>query len=173
MTMKASLTILLFALLVIVMVYVSLTIINQRSVSHVSFDHVVFNDYCYPFAQIATFEHFPDSQKIDTQFVINNDDEYQTLLQYRKAQDQACAQISLPTIDFSKNTLLGQYTSGNCGTTDFKRFLYRHNKQKTYIFLVERVDTIRKCSGPAGKSMNWIVTPKIPDDYEVLFRYDT
>jgi hypothetical protein len=145
---------------------------GSSTASNVPFNLVSFDSYCYPFTLTEEeFQSFPNQQKISPTFVINDNQQYQQLLQYRRYASQACSQVPLPTIDFSKYTLLGQFTSGDCGTTDFTRTLFRNDALKSYAFTVSPVNSVFTCSsGPPGASMNWIITPKIPSDYQVFFK---
>jgi hypothetical protein len=85
--------------------------------------------------------------------------------------DQACLTINLPPIDFSQKTILGQFTSGTCGTTGFKKEVFRDDKTKTITYFVTAINTIADCMGPGGQSMNLIAVPKVPTDYKVNFSY--
>lgn len=69
-------------------------------------------------------------------------------------------------IDFSNYTLLGLTASGTCNAI-FKRDVSRNNATKKVIYSIE----VMEC-GTCKKlklSYNWVLVPKIPNDYEVLF----
>lgn len=69
-------------------------------------------------------------------------------------------------IDFSKYTLLGKYARGNCRVT-FERNVSRNDSQKKVYYDIE----VHQCGNCEinCESMNWVLIPKIPNDYEVIF----
>lgn len=99
--------------------------------------------------------------------VINNQEDYQKLNVYKSA---GCTQ-SLPTVDFIKSTVLGNYSSGDCSSYDFKRSYIRDDASKTIIYSVNPKNHfyITACSGPGKRSMNLVEVPKIPSDYKIQF----
>lgn len=88
--------------------------------------------------------------------------------------EQECLKKDLPPIDFTHKTLLGQFTQGDCGTTGFKREVFRDDKAKTITYFVSAINTIADCmKSSGGQSLNLIAIPKIPADYKVIFSYKT
>lgn len=86
--------------------------------------------------------------------------------------EQQCLKMDLPPVDFTKKTLLGQFTLGSCGTTGFKREVFRDDKAKTITYFVSAINTIAACLKSSGdQSLNLIAIPKVPSDYKVIFSY--
>ena len=70
-------------------------------------------------------------------------------------------------INFSKYTLLSQETTGSGCETHFIKNLKKDDQNKKIIYTVT-VEEIGSCE-PLEFSKNWIITPKIPDNYIVEF----
>ncbi len=70
------------------------------------------------------------------------------------------------TIDFNQYTLLGKYARGSCKVT-FERDVTKEDTQKKYFYKIK----IHQCGTckTNRESMNWVLVPKIPDDYNVSF----
>ena len=69
-------------------------------------------------------------------------------------------------IDFSEYTLLGQYASGGCWVV-FDRNVTKNKERQTYIYTI----TVIECGDcySMDSSMNWVLIPKIEDDFSVEF----
>lgn len=69
-------------------------------------------------------------------------------------------------IDFNQYTLLGKHASGGCQVV-FERNVTKDDVQKKYFYRIK----VHQC-GTCKKymeSMNWVLVPRIPDDYTVSF----
>lgn len=100
-------------------------------------------------------------------FIINSQSEYEDLLKY-KSFDSQCENFVLPSIDFSNKTLLGKYASGGGCKVEFLKKVYKDEKNKKIIFIIDIVE-----EGPCDMlefNNNWILIPKIPSDYSVDFQ---
>jgi hypothetical protein len=77
--------------------------------------------------------------------------------------------ITFQEIDFFRYTLLGRYTSGGCHV-NFDRNISRDvaRKQLFYEIKVQQCGTCET----HNESMNWVLVPKISDDYKVLFNVE-
>lgn len=76
---------------------------------------------------------------------------------------------SFQNIDFSQYTLLGKRASGQCHV-HFERDVSVNVEQKQVLYIIR----IRQC-GTCKKFlelMNWVLIPKIPDDYNVTFKVE-
>lgn len=73
------------------------------------------------------------------------------------------------TIDFNQYTLLGKYTRENCKAT-FERDVRKNDAQKEYFYKI-KVHQCGTCE-TNWESMNWVLVPKIPEDYSVSFIVD-
>lgn len=102
----------------------------------------------------------------DSEFIINSDQEYQALLDY-KSPSPRCEDFQLPSIDFSQYTLLGKYAQGSGCSIDFVRKIYKDNSNNKIIYSI-KVDEKGLCK-KLGMSMNWVLIPKVPSDYTVEF----
>lgn len=112
------------------------------------------------------FQRNSNLPRINQDLVINTQEDYQKLTQYRiKGCD-----MPLPEVDFSKSTVLGKYATGSCAAYDFKRRYGRDDSNKTAYYSVTPLDRfLLSCSGPGYHSMNLIEVPKIPTDYKIIF----
>jgi len=70
------------------------------------------------------------------------------------------------TVDFSQYTLLGKYARGNCKAI-FERNATKNEMQKKIFYKVK----VYQCGSCEinWESMNWVLVPKIPADYNVSF----
>lgn len=73
------------------------------------------------------------------------------------------------TIDFNQYTLLGKYARENCKVT-FDRNITKNDAQKKYLYNIK----VHQCGTCEinWESMNWVLVPKIPDDYTVSFNLE-
>src|SRR3989344_1560873 len=149
---------------------------------------------CFPFRLYANVPIYRQQQgelSLPQELIINSQTEYDQLLQFRRYTstpqdcsiktgvnkdvcllDQKCMQISLPTVDFSTNTVLGNYSSGSCAAYGFERVYLRDDSTKTITYTVKPKTRWISCSGPGKHSLNLIAVPKIPSDYSVVFKPD-
>jgi hypothetical protein len=94
----------------------------------------------------------------NNQFVILTDSVY---------QEAFSGATSLPTIDFSMYSLLGQYGAGACNIS-FQKDVQANNATQTYHYKL----TIYECQTFTKKlciSYNWILVPKLPQGWNVTF----
>jgi hypothetical protein len=73
------------------------------------------------------------------------------------------------SIDFNKYTLLGKYASEGCEVT-FQRNVTKNDSEKKYYYKI----IVHQCGLclTNWESMNWVLVPKIPDDYSVEFEVE-
>ncbi len=100
------------------------------------------------------------------EYVINSGEEYQELLNH-KASVPECADFQLPSIDFSRYTLLGKYAYGGGCSVSFERKVYKDDVNKRIIFSIKVIEK-GPCEMIIGK-MNWVLVQKIPPNYSVIF----
>lgn len=76
---------------------------------------------------------------------------------------------SYGNIDFSQYTLLGKYANEACNVT-FERDVSIDVAQKKYFYNI----TVLQCGKckTNWESMNWVLVPKIPEDYTVEFNVE-
>ena len=103
------------------------------------------------------------------EFVINSEEEYLELLEYRSLNPR-CENFELLEIDFTKNTLLGKYAEGVGCSIDFEREVKRNETGKKIIYSIEVVE--EGLCEMLGSSMNWILIPKVSSDYSVEFEVE-
>lgn len=72
-------------------------------------------------------------------------------------------------IDFKQYTLLGKYARENCKAT-FERNVSKDDSQKK-IFYNLKIKQCGKCE-TNWESMNWVLVPKIPENYNVIFNIE-
>lgn len=129
---------------------------------------VQFTDMDEALLECISFMHIKQgvSDRNSIEFIINNEKDYQALLQYRSPADY-CDDFRLPAIDFSQFTLLGKYADGGGCSIDFVRKIYRDDTNKEVIYSITVVEE-GMCK-MMGVSMNWALVPKISPDYTVRF----
>ena len=99
------------------------------------------------------------------EFVINTQEEY-SALQY-DIPDGFCKDFVPPQIDFTQKTLLGRSAGGSGCTIEFKKEVLKDAENKKIIFSIK---VIEQGSCEVGRmSMNWVLIPKVPQDYAVKF----
>ena len=98
----------------------------------------------------------------DQEYVINDYESYINLI----TDTVYCDSSSLPDIDFSQNTLLGQYATGGC-EVKFIREVTNNSADNEYFYEI----TVRDCGAceRLRYSMNWVIVPKLPENYNVRF----
>lgn len=163
----------------------------SRNFEKVAFEEVSIDDYCFPFkfyVGVPEYERKAGKQYIDEELVIQNDAEYNKLLEFRRRTnenceniqsetyknqcyfDKSCEQKPLPAVDFSSKTLLGKYTHGSCAATEFEKSLSQDTESKTYLYSIKTKERfLAHCSGSGLQSMNFITVPKISADYIIKF----
>lgn len=73
-------------------------------------------------------------------------------------------------INFEENTILGFYMSGGGCSVDVQKNVTRNDSKKEIFYKVEFNE-----SGPCDlgfRSLNLIIVPKIPEDYQIFFNPD-
>ena len=100
------------------------------------------------------------------EFVINSQEEYEMLLKYVSGSP-TCENFVLPSIDFSQSTLLGKYTYGSGCSVTFERHVYIDDANRQIIYSITVIEE-GNCE-MLGMSMNWIIIPKVPQGYSVVF----
>lgn len=104
------------------------------------------------------FYDFPENE-----YIMETEVELDSLFNLISNQDTECEK---PEIDFSKHTLLGQYASGAC-EVKFIRDVEKDNRDESYIYTVK----VRECGlcKSMAYGLNWILVPKLPNDWSVKF----
>jgi hypothetical protein len=105
--------------------------------------------------------------------VINNNEDYRKLFSPNLMR-KSCSGIDLSQIiinvDFSMKTVLGLWSSGDCGDKGFEKRVLRDDDHKTILYSVITVASpVPACMGPGPESLNLIAVPKIPVGYKVVF----
>jgi hypothetical protein len=145
---------------------------NALAYEDVAFDDLG-GDQCFIFSLLVPErEEGNRSAEPALELVINNDADYRKLFD-PKIMRQSCANVDLSkvivNVDFSQKTVLGLWSSGSCAATGFEKRVLRDDKQKTVIYSVSVIASMRGCRGPGRQSLNLIAIPKVPDGYKVVF----
>jgi len=82
-----------------------------------------------------------------------------------------CDADSLPVVDFSKNSLIGKYVSGGGCNVNVEREVYDDTETKTITYSI-KTEFIGQCD-MFSYSWNWMLIPKLNDEYTVKFVTDT
>lgn len=108
---------------------------------------------------------FSDVGALDPNYVINDSTAYQSL-GILPVNTPECMGMTFPEIDFNAQTLLGLYADGTC-YVGFDRIVNRDDDLKRYTYTVG-VNACGTCES-LRFSMNWVLVPKLPEDYTVEF----
>jgi hypothetical protein len=103
------------------------------------------------------------------ELIITSQEEYEKLLEYI-SEISSCQGFVLPYIDFSENTLLGKRAYGSGCSITFERHVYEDIENKKITYSVTVVE--EGCCEMIQMSMNWIIIPKIPSDFIIVFEVD-
>lgn len=103
----------------------------------------------------------------DDGVVIDDQNAFQALLDTTFQSSSLCDTTNHPTIDFSQYTLIGTFRDASGCSQEFIKHLYIDDINKKYIYSVQ-VEEEGGCL-PYVVSMNWILVPKLPNDYTVEF----
>jgi hypothetical protein len=130
-------------------------------------------DKCFMFSNLLSYKtEGTNTTELPLQLVINNKEDYQKLFD-PKIMRQSCADADLSkvitNVDFSKQTVLGLWSSGSCAATAFEKRVLRDDINKSIIYSVSVIESALSCSGPGLESLNLIAIPKVPVGYKVVF----
>lgn len=103
--------------------------------------------------------------EFDDFYIIKTQQEYDSI-KIRKATIDTCTNYKLNPINFEKNTLLGFNVSGTCQVS-FERKVTENLEDKKYVYSIS-VNECGDCEKSAF-SLNWVLVPKIPNDWTVEF----
>lgn len=103
--------------------------------------------------------------EFDNSYVIRTQQEYDSI-KTTKANHDSCSTNKLNGIDFDKYTLLGFNTGGKCQVS-YERKVIENKDDKEYMYSI-KVNECGECKKMAF-SMNWVLVPKIPNDWTVEF----
>lgn len=102
-------------------------------------------------------------------YVIDSDSLYQEIGKLNKVSYFVdCDTVKLPSIDFTKNTLLGIQT-GTTQCDSLSRSVIVDTVVKKYIYTINIIHFKELCSQELKVSMNWVLIPKVPYEYKVEF----
>lgn len=108
------------------------------------------------------------SSDIEGRFVVTSDSSYQAVMaNFKDGSDTTCHTTLPNPIDFNTYSLLGYKACGSGCEVSFNRKVYQDDENQKYIYDVE-VETRGGCE-PWICSMNWILIPKMEEDYFVDF----
>lgn len=108
---------------------------------------------------------FSDVGALEPQYVIRDNAAYQSL-GILPLNTTECMSMFFPDIDFETYSLLGLYADGACSAS-FDRIVEKDDNIKKYTYTIG-VNTCGNCES-LRFSMNWVLVPKLPDDYTVSF----
>jgi hypothetical protein len=115
-----------------------------------------------PFEELA----MPTILEDDFDYIINSKEEYEDL-QKLGIFDTEDGKSKITEIDFNKKTLLGKFAKGYGCQTEFKKSVLQDEENKKIIYTIEPI-TAGFCD-KRNISLNWILIPKVSEDYEVSF----
>lgn len=96
-------------------------------------------------------------------FVIDSQNVLDSLYFITEQNGHTC---SKPTVDFSENTILAQYASGQC-EIKIIREVNSDELNKRYVYTVE----VKECGTCKSEifALNGVLTPKLPEGWTVMF----
>ncbi len=122
---------------------------------------------------VDEFQHRdPSLPLLSKQLIIETQEQYDGL---RACARGSCGDV-FPDVDFSRYTILGQYSSGSCAVRSFSRSVTINHQDKTLSYKVKPkrpfLLNFTGCSGPGKYSMNLVIVPKVPVGYRTVFASD-
>jgi hypothetical protein len=117
---------------------------------------------------VSSFEVTNECVRLDEYkdtYIIRTLQEYDSI-KIKESYVDTCTVFKLNSVDFEKHTLLGFQVCGTCQVS-YDRKVSEDIKNKKYIYSIN----INEC-GDCKKlncSMNWVLVPKLPDDWTVEF----
>lgn len=103
------------------------------------------------------------------QVIIDSDSSFKAFIDkdLEHARSYNCDINNFLRIDFTQHTLLGLDASGGGCDIGFERIVNKDDTNKLYKYTVK----VTECGGckQMAKSMNWVLVPKLPQDYKVEF----
>ena len=106
-------------------------------------------------------------EKQEDNYVIEDSTEY-AAIKSAFTQSQFCESADFPVVDFSEYTLLAQWADGGGCSINFYNAVADVSESKEYLFTT----TVQECGfcEMYGFSYNWVLVPKLPNDYTVRFQ---
>lgn len=102
----------------------------------------------------------------ENKILILDDSTYQSTFEDLFTAEIKC---ELPTINFSNESLLGYYGSGQCNIK-FKRDVTSDDNNSQYIYKLTVIDC-GLCKS-MGYSYNWVTVPALPSDWTVTYEIE-
>lgn len=125
-----------------------------------------YSDITNIFSIDSLLRYCLDINQLEDEYIIDEDSVYQKLLNL-KTGTAGCNTFSLPTIDFSQNTIIAKFAGGGgCSTQYFRKVC--EDKSNKIIQYIIKVHDKGNCA-MLNLSMNWMVVPKIASDYTIVF----
>ena len=118
---------------------------------------------------VSEFDILNDCVRLDEYkdtYIIRTQDEYDSI-KIKKTNNENCTTYTLNPVEFNNYTLLGIKACGTCEVS-FDRNVTKDDHSKKYIYTIK----VNDC-GPCKElscSMNWVLVPKLPDDWTVEFK---
>jgi len=105
-----------------------------------------------------------EGKPAQAEYVIDSVDDY---LRYQESVGKKC---DFPDIDFDKHTLLGMFGGGNnyCSVEYFKN-VKSDQTNGVYLFTVNVLEK-GFCKRAVRWHWHWVLVPKLPESYEVVFK---
>jgi len=124
---------------------------------------IVFNAEVIPVFANLSDELYSYGQK---GYIINSENECiknEIIFELKVSYDDG---QTFEPIDFTIYTVLGKHADGGC-MVRFVRDVTKNDILKKYVYTI----TVFQCGGcySQDESMNWVLVPKIPEDYTVEF----
>lgn len=109
---------------------------------------------------------YTDIGALEQEYIIQDEAAYQALGILPVNSPDCVGNTTLPEIDFNIHTLLGLYAEGTCDTA-FDRYVTRDDAAMKYVYTIG----VRTCGNCESLffAMNWVLVPKLPEDYTVEF----
>jgi len=105
------------------------------------------------------------------ELIIRSNKEFQDYGRKIKDGRAKCESAALPIIDFTNYSLLSKLTQGGCCSDKYKRRVLKDSLAKKIVYEIE-VEYEGSCEMLCG-NFNWVLVPKIPEDYSIQFSVKT
>ncbi|MFN5763027.1 MAG: hypothetical protein ACK470_01140, partial [Pseudanabaena sp.] len=143
----------------------------------ITFENIDIQERCFILSSLIDTPEFKRREGesfLEEKLVIDDQQAYEEFQKkISKARNMACKSVTFPSINFSQNTLLGNWAHGSCAAFGFKRTVSKDSEKRDILYSIKVQERDIACRGPGLKSLNMVTIPKLPKGYKVTFEPKT
>ena len=143
----------------------------------ITFENTDIQERCFGLSSLIytpEFKRREGKSFLEEKLVIDDQQAYEEFQKkISKARNMACKSVTFPSINFSQNTLLGNWAHGSCAAFGFKRTVSKDSEKRDILYSIKVQERDIACRGPGLKSLNMVTIPKLPKGYKVTFEPKT